>query len=182
MIVPILVSLAVLVVLFVIIVSLRPSDFRVSRSAAIAAPVDAVFAQVNNLRNCEAWSPWAQLDPNARTTYDGPATGVGAEFAWSGNAKIGEGRMTITGSQPGERIQIKLEFVKPFKANNTAEFIFKPDADQTVVTWSMSGKNNFMCKAMGLFMNCDKMVGGQFEKGLAQMKTLAENEKAGVHA
>jgi Polyketide cyclase / dehydrase and lipid transport len=182
MILPILISLAVLVVLFVIIVSLRPSEFRVTRSAAIGVPVDLVFEQVNNLHNWQAWSPWAKLDPNARITYDGPESGVGAAFAWVGNAKIGEGRMTITESRPGEMIRFKLQFLKPFKASNTAEFTFKPDAGQTVVTWSMSGRNNFMRKAVGLFMDCDKMCGCQFEKGLAQMKALVEGEKAGVHA
>ena len=175
MITPILIGLAAIIALFVIIVALRPSDFRVTRSAAIAAPSEAVFAQVNDLHKFQDWSPWAKLDPDARTAYEGPDAGIGAAFAWAGNCKIGEGRMTITDSRPNERVRFKLEFMKPFKGNSNAEFTFKPDGGQTVVTWTMSGNNsNFMCKLMGLFMNCDKMVGGQFEKGLAQMKSLVE--------
>ena len=95
-------------------------------------------------------------------------------MSWVGNNKIGEGKMTITESRMGERIRFNLEFLKPFKANNTAEFLFKPQGNQTAVTWSMSGKSNFMFKAVGLFMDCDKMVGSQFEQGLAQLKSVAE--------
>ncbi len=170
----ILVSIAVIVVLFVIIVAMQPADFRVTRSATIAAPPDAVFVQVNDLHNWEAWSPWAKLDPAAKSTYEGPAAGVGAAFAWSGNNKIGEGRMTVIESRPNVLVRFKLDFLKPFKASNTAEFTFKPEGNQTAVTWSMYGKNNFLSKAVGLFMNCDKMVGGQFEQGLAQMNSVTE--------
>jgi len=170
----ILIALAVIVVVFVVIVAVQPSDFRITRSATIAAPPEAVFAQVNDLHNWEAWSPWAKLDPAAKSTYEGPAAGVGAAFAWSGNNKIGEGRMTVIESRPDELVRFKLDFLKPFKASNTAEFTFKPEGNQTAVTWSMYGKNNFLSKAVGLFMNCDKMVGGQFEQGLAQMNSVTE--------
>ncbi len=184
MLMPILVGLAVIVVLFLIIVATRPSDFRVTRSDAIAAPAEQVFPQVNELRNWEAWKPWGKMDPNCKMTYEGPPAGVGASYAWAGNNKVGEGRKTITESQPNELVRFRLEFAKPMKATNTAEFTFKPDGDQTVVTWTMSGKNNFIGKAFGLVVNCDKMVGDQFEKGLAQMKSLAEAaaEKIPVHA
>ncbi len=167
-------ALVVIVVAFAVIVALQPADFRVTRSAAIAAPPEKVFSQVNNLHQWEAWSPWAKLDPAAKNTYEGPAAGVGAAFAWSGNRDVGEGRMTITESRPNEMIRMNLEFIKPFKATNTTEFTFRPEGNQTVVTWTMSGKNNFISKAIGLFMDCEKMVGGQFEKGLAQMKSIAE--------
>ncbi len=170
----ILIALAVIVVVFVAIVAVQPSDFRITRSATIAAPPEAVFAQVNDLHNWEAWSPWAKLDPAAKSTYEGPAAGVGAAFAWSGNNKIGEGRMTVIESRPNVLVRFKLDFLKPFKASNTAEFTFKPEGNQTAVTWSMYGKNNFLSKAVGLFMNCDKMVGGQFEQGLAQMNSVTE--------
>ena len=153
---------------------MRPSDFRVSRSTTVDASREAVFEQVNDLHNWESWSPWAKLDPNAKTTYEGPKAGVGAAFAWSGNSKIGEGRMTITESRPKELIRFKLNFVKPFIGTNTAEFTFRPEGRQTVVQWTMYGKWNIIAKAMGLFVNCDKMVGAQFEKGLAEMKLLAE--------
>jgi hypothetical protein len=174
MLIPILIGLAVVIALFIVIVATRPSDFRVARSMAIAAPAEVVFAQVNDFHNWEEWSPWAKLDPNARNTYGGAAAGVGAKFAWSGNAKVGEGNMTITQSRPNELVGISLEFIKPFKANNMAEFTFKEQDGETIVNWSMSGKNNFIGKALGLFINCDKMCGAMFEKGLAQMKSLSE--------
>ena len=174
MLIPILVSVVVLVALFLVIIATRPSDFRVSRSQAIAAPAETVFSQVNTLRQWEAWNPWGKIDPNAKMTYDGPPSGVGASYTWVGNSKVGEGRSTIVESKPAELVRFKLEFFKPMKAVNTAEFTFKPDGGQTVVTWAMFGKNNFMGKLFGLIVNCDKMVGSQFEKGLADMKTVAE--------
>jgi uncharacterized protein YndB with AHSA1/START domain len=167
-------GVAALVVVFIVIVAMRPSDFTITRSITIAAPPADVFVHVNDLHNWEAWSPWAKLDPNAKNTFGGPAAGTGSAMSWAGNNKIGEGKMTITESRLGERIRFNLEFLKPFKANNTAEFLFKSQGNQTTVIWSMSGKSNFMFKAVGLFMNCDKMVGGQFEQGLAQLKSVAE--------
>src|SRR5207244_1241369 len=140
-------------------------------------------AEVNDLRRWEAWSPWAKIDPAMKRTYDGPPAGAGAVSEWSGNNKVGAGRMTITDSRPHERIRIKLEFFRPFKAINTAEFTFTPQGGQTQVasqlatevTWSMSGEKNFASKAFGLFVNMDKMIGGEFDKGLAQLKTIAES-------
>ena len=170
----ILIALAVVVLLFIVAVASRPSTFLITRSANIAAPPEEVFMQVYDLHSFLEWSPWAKLDPGCTTTFEGPGAGVGASFTWSGNKKVGEGRMTLTDSRPPEFIRFKLEFLKPFKATHTTEFTFKPHAGQTVVTWAMSGKCNFMAKAFGLFMNCDKMVGRDFEKGLAQMKSLAE--------
>ena len=167
-------ALLVLVAGFAGIVALQPSDFRVVRSAAIAAPPEAVFSQVNDLHRWEAWSPWAKLDPKAKNSYEGPPAGVGAAFSWAGNMEVGEGRMTITESRPKDLIRMNLEFIKPIKAANLTEFTFRPEGNLTVVAWTMSGKNNFLSKAVGLFMDCDKMVGGQFEKGLAQIKSIAE--------
>src|SRR5947207_2720940 len=167
-------SIAALLVLLAIVVAIQPSEFRVSRSAKMSAPPSAAFAQVNDYHNWDAWSPWAKLDPNAKVTFEGPTSGTGATFTWSGNDKVGAGRQTITESVPDELIRIKLEFEKPFKATNTAEFNFKPEGDQTLVTWSMFGSNNFMGKAISLFMDCDKMVGSEFEKGLASMKAIVE--------
>jgi hypothetical protein len=166
-------GLAIIVLILVAFIASRPSDFRVTRSAAVGAPAEAVFAQVNDLRNWEAWSPWAKIDPNAKQTYDGPRSGAGATFAWSGNNKIGEGRMEITESRPNELVRFKLEFLRPFKATNAAEFTFKPHDGQTVVTWTMSGRRNFITKAIGLVLDCDKMCGCQFEKGLAQLDSVA---------
>src|SRR5260221_14652047 len=107
------------------------------------------------------------MDPNAATTFGGPASGVGATMDWAGNMKVGEGSMTIVESHPNDLVRFRLDFQKPFAGTNTAEFTFQPQGGQTQVTWSMTGHNNFMGKAMGLVMNCDKMVGGQFEQGFA---------------
>ena len=170
----ILVALMLIVVVFIFIVTFQPNDFRIVRSATMSALPVAIFTQVNDFRKWEAWSPWAKLDPQVKNTYAGPAAGVGAAFAWSGNNKVGEGRMTITESSPYELVRIKLEFLRPFKATNTAEFTFKSEGNRTTVTWSMFGKNNFMGKAMGLIMNFDKTAGRDFEKGLAKLKSVAE--------
>ena len=170
----ILVVLGVLIVGFVAVVAMQPAEFHVARTATIPAPPSAVFAQVNDLHNWEAWSPWAKLDPAMKQTYEGTPAGAGAICAWAGNSKVGEGRMTITDSSPSDLVRLKLEFLKPFAATCTSELTFKPEGDQTAVTWSMAGKNNFIAKAFGLFMNSDKMVGGDFERGLAQMKSVVE--------
>jgi len=174
MLIKILIALTVIVVVFVVIVAMQPSEFGVVRSATISAPAPALFAQVNDFHKWEAWNPWGKLDPTMKQAYEGAPAGTGAIYTWSGNNEVGEGRMTITESRPSDLIRIKLEFFKPFAATNTAEFTFKPEGNQTAVTWSMTGNNNFMAKAVHLFMNMDKMVGGQFEKGLAQMGSVVE--------
>ena len=178
MLLKILVGVAAAVVLVVgalaLIVAMRPSEFRIERSTTIAAPAPAVFTQVNDFHNWQAWSPWAKLDPDVKNSYDGAPAGKGAVFAWAGNTKVGEGRMTITESRPSELVRVKLEFLKPFTATNTAEFTFKPEGDRTAVTWSMFGHNNFISRAVFLFMDMDKALGGEFEKGVASMKSAAE--------
>ena len=170
----ILLAIAAIVIVFVAVVAMQPSEFRVVRTATISAPAQAVFAQVNDFHKWEAWSPWAKLDPAAKATFEGPSAGTGAIFRWAGNDKIGEGSMTITESRPSDLLRITLEFLKPFRATNTAEFTFTPVGNQTAVTWSMVGKSNFIAKTVHLFMDIDKMVGGDFEKGLAQMKSVVE--------
>jgi len=171
----ILIALAAIVVVFLVVVAMQPSEFRIERTANISAPAAAVFAQVNDFHKWEAWSPWEKLDPAMKKSFEGAPAGAGAIYAWVGNSEVGEGRMTITESRPNELIGIKLEFLKPFAATNTTEFTFKAEGDQTAVRWSMFGKNNFMSKAFGLFMNMDKMIGSDFEKGLAGLKTLVES-------
>jgi uncharacterized protein YndB with AHSA1/START domain len=170
----ILIGMAVIVVLFIVIVAMRPSDFRVMRSAVFNAPPEAVFPHLNNLRKWELWSPWAKLDPNAKSTFEGPDEGAGASMTWDGNRNVGAGRMTITESRTNEFVRFRLDFEKPMKGTSDAEFTFKPQGNQTAVTWTMYGKNNFMAKAVGLFINCDDMIGGQFEKGLASLKAIVE--------
>ena len=170
-------TIVAVVLVLLIVIALQPDQFSVSRSSMIDAPAERVFLQVNNLHNWQAWSPWAKLDPKAKTTYDGPPEGVGAGYAWNGS-KSGAGHMAITESRPHQFIRFRLDFEKPFKATNTVEFTFKPQGEGTVVTWTMSGTNNFFCKAIGLIISCDKMCGSQFEKGLADMKSIAEAEES----
>ena len=170
--------IALIILGLIVIVALRPADFRVVRSAVISAPAAAVFEQVNDFQKWQAWSPWENIDPDLQRTYDGGPAGTGAGYSWVGNKNVGEGRMTITESRPSDLIRIQLEFVRPFACTNDVEFTFRPQGNDTVVTWSMAGKNNFMAKAAGLVMNMDKMIGGMFEQGLAQLKTRAESETA----
>ena len=170
----ILLGFAAIIVVFLIVVALQPADFLITRSAVIAAPPAAVFGQINDYHQWNDWSPWAKLDPNAKNSFDGPASGVGSKFSWAGNNEVGEGSMRITESKPDERVVMDLVFLKPFAATNTTEFTLKPEGSGTAVTWSMSGKNGFMGKAVGLFMNCDKMVGTQFEKGFENLNAVVQ--------
>ncbi len=174
MLVPILAVLGGLVLLVLLAAAFRPSDFRYVRSAAIGASAEAVFGRVNDLRRFQDWSPWAKLDPSMKQTFTGPAAGVGASTAWEGNNKVGAGSMTITESDAAQSIRMRLEFLRPFKATNFAEFTFRPAAGGTVVEWVMSGRYNFGTKVFCLFINLDKVIGRDFEKGLAQLKALAE--------
>jgi uncharacterized protein YndB with AHSA1/START domain len=172
-----LIVLALIVIVLVVVVALQPPQYRVERTATIAAPAPVVFAQVNDFHNWEAWSPWAKIDPAMKQTYEGAAAGTGAIYRWAGNTEVGEGRMTISESRPSDLIRVSLEFLKPFASTATAEFTFKPQGDQTVVTWSMTGGRNFMAKAVHLVLNIDRLIGEQFEKGLAQMKAVAEAKR-----
>ncbi|MGB4101875.1 MAG: SRPBCC family protein [Alphaproteobacteria bacterium] len=155
--------------------AMQPAEFRVSRSALIAVPPEALFAQVNDFHKWQAWSPWAKIDPQAKNLYEGPESGTGAILRWeSQNFEVGTGAMTITESRPSDLIRIGLEFLQPFPSTSTAEFAFAPESGQTRVTWSMYGDKNFIAKAMGLIFDCDVMVGGKFEEGLANLKAVAE--------
>ena len=176
MLVKILIGTAVVLVALVAYVATQPGEFSVSRSATFAAPAPAVFAQVNELKKWEAWSPWAKKDPQAKQSYAGPAAGAGASMSWVGNKEVGEGRMTIVDSSPNALVRFKLEFIKPFAATNSAEFSFKEEGGRTALTWSMRGQNNFIGKAMCLVFDMDKMVGGDFEADLAGIKAIVEKK------
>ena len=167
--------IVVAVAVFCVVVAMQPADFKITRSATYNAPPEKVFEQVNDFHKWDAWSPWAKIDPAMKTTYSGPDSGSGAAYAWIGNKQVGEGKMTITESHPSSHIKIDLDFIAPFAAKNVTEFTFKPEGDKTTVTWSMTGNNNFITKAFGLVMNMDKLVGGDFEKGLAQLKPVVES-------
>jgi hypothetical protein len=174
MLIYILITVAAIVAAFFIVAARQPDMFRVERSMAISAPPAAVFAEVNDFRQWQLWSPFVEYDRDMTTTYTGAAKGEGAEYTWSGNSKAGQGRMTIIESRLDELVRIRLEFTKPFVATNTAEFIFDSDEGRTIVTWAMLGKNDFMFKAMHTVMNMDKMVGRDFERGLAKLKLVVE--------
>jgi len=161
----------------VYVIARQPDDFRITRSANMSASPSSVFEQVNDFHKWEAWSPWAKMDPACQNTFEGAASGKGAIFRWSGNRKVGQGNMTITESRSPDLILIRLEFLKPFKAVNTTEFTFKPAGEMTAVTWTMSGTNKFIGKTMSIIMNCEKMVGDQFEDGLRAMKAIVEKAK-----
>jgi len=174
MLVKILIAVVIVVLGLAAFVATRPAEFRVTRTASFAAPAPVVFAQVNELRKWEAWSPWAKKDPQMKQAYAGPAAGAGAVTSWVGNKDVGEGRMSIVESRPAELVRFKLEFFKPFAATNSAEFTFKEQGGRTAVSWSMSGRNNFVGKAMSVVFDFDKMIGADFEAGLASMKTIVE--------
>jgi polyketide cyclase/dehydrase/lipid transport protein len=168
-----------LIVLFLVFVNSRPSTFHVERSATIAAPADSLFPRIANFHAWNDWSPWAKLDPKMKQEFGGADAAVGSSYSWSSAVNnVGEGRMTLTDAQPSSRIAIKLDFLKPFKSTSTATFNLTPEGAGTKVTWSMDGPMNFMSKFMCLFMSMDKMVGGDFEKGLASLKQLNETAPA----
>lgn len=159
-------------VVLAIVVALQPSTYQVSRSAMINAPAERVFIKVQDFRSWSEWSPWYKLDPKAVHGYEGPSSGVGAVYTWAGNDKVGEGRMTLTQAHPFETIDIELSFKRPMEGTADVRFIFEPADDKTRVTWEMSGHNGFVGKLFGLFVNMDKMIGSDFEKGLASLDSI----------
>lgn len=152
----------------------RPDSFRLERSAVIKAPPEKVFALISDFHAWVSWSPWEKLDPDLMRTYGGAASGKGAVYAWEGNGKAGSGRMEIIDAPAPSRITIRLDFIKPFEAHNTAEFSLQAQGDATTLTWAMYGPQPFIAKLMSLFFSMDKMVGKDFEAGLANLKALAE--------
>jgi hypothetical protein len=174
----VLIAFAAIVAIFLVLAAMQPDTFRISRSATMAAPPEVVFAEVNDFHNWGGWNPWQKVDPAAKYTYSGADSGEGAKFAWDGNDDVGAGRMTITDSEPPRRVGIELEFLRPFAATNQAEFTFEPQAGGTVVTWSMTGVNTFLSKVFGLLLDMDTMVGGEFEKGLSDMKAIVERKSS----
>lgn len=165
---------ALIVVAILGLASTKPNEFRVVRSATIAAPPEKVFPLVNDFRRWMEWSPWEHKDPNLKRTYSGAAGGVGAAYEWEGNKNVGKGRMDILESQPSKRIHIKLHFLVPFESTNHAEFLFEPQGNATKVTWTMSGASKGFHKVVCLFMNMDKMIGRDFEQGLANLNVAAQ--------
>jgi carbon monoxide dehydrogenase subunit G len=182
MLVRILIGVAGVLVLFLAVAATRPSSYHVERKLEVAAPADLVFGVLNDLHQFAGvlvlfGSPWEKIDPNMQKTFEGPAAGVGQSYAWSGNMEAGKGRMTIEESVPGQKVVIKLEFVKPMASRATSALTLAGTATGSLVTWSMDGNHNFIGKAFGMFMDMDNTLGSDIEKGLAQLKTVAEGKK-----
>ena len=184
MLVKILIGVAVVLVIFVAVVATRPSAYHVERKLEVAAPADLVFGVLNDLHQFAGvlvlfGSPLEKLDPNMQKTFEGPAAGVGQSFAWNGK-EAGKGKLTIEESVPGQKVGIKLEFVKPMASTAAVALTLAAAQTGTLVTWSMNGNHNFVGKAFGVFMNMDKMLGSDIEKGLAQLKTIAEGRQVAI--
>jgi uncharacterized protein YndB with AHSA1/START domain len=154
----------------------QPDTFRIERSITINAPAERVFRLINDFRGWTAWSPWEKRDPAMKKTYGGAPSGPGAVYEWAGNSEVGSGRMEIIRSEPGSNVTVDLHFLKPFEARNTAELILAPEGEATSVTWAMYGPSPYLSKLMGVFMNMDGMIGGDFEAGLAALKAAAEQD------
>lgn len=162
------------IALILVIAATKPDSFQVVRRARVQASPDRVFPFINDFRHWPEWSPWEKLDPAMKKDLGGTDSGVGSSYAWEGNKKAGQGRMEITESQPPSRVVIDLDFIKPFKSQSVTEFELAPKDGATDVTWTMRGPASFMTKVMMVFMSMDKMVGRDFEEGLANLKRVAE--------
>lgn len=170
----ILAVLAVAVLAALAIAAMKPNAFRVDRSIDIEAPAAKIFPLLNDLRGQAAWSPWDQKDPTMKRTYSGAESGKGAVYVWDGNKDIGSGRQEIVETTPHSDIKIKMDFIRPFEAHNMVEFLLRPQGNATNVTWAISGPMPFMFRVMSLFCTMDKMIGKEFDTGLANLKTLVE--------
>jgi hypothetical protein len=164
----------VAICVILILAALKPSTFIVERSVSINATPEKIAPLINDFHSWDAWSPWARLDPTMKTTYSGAPSGVGAIYEWEGNSKVGKGRMEVTSIQPA-KTSIKLDFFKPFEGHNTADFVLEPEGSATRVIWVMYGPLNFFPgKLMSVFTTMDKMIGDDFQRGLANLKAAAE--------
>ena len=170
----ILIALACIIVVILVIAATKPDTFSVERKTVMKAAADRVFPHINDFHGWGAWSPWEKLDPALKRTFSGAASGKGTLYAWEGNSKVGSGSMEITEATPPAKIVIKLDFIKPFEGHNVTVFTLTPQGDATEVVWTMSGPVPYLGKIMHLFFNMDRMVGGQFDSGLANLKAIVE--------
>lgn len=168
------ISFLIALAMLVAVIEMQPSTYSVTRSAMISAPPAIVFENIDDFHKWQAWSPWANIDPGMKQAYSGPAAGVGAEYRWSGNERAGEGAMVITESRPNEHVGIELAFTRPYVSSSVISLGIQPQGSGSVVTWNMTGKNNFALKALAFFSSVDRMIGPDFERGLAQLKSVAE--------
>ena len=171
-----LILLLVVVLGVALLATRQPDSYTVERRISVSAPPEAVFAQINDFHKWETWSPWAKLDPAMKTTYSGPTAGPGAVYEWTGNSDVGSGRMQIMQALPPNEVAIALHFMSPIDSKSVTTFQMTPNGAGTDVIWTMRGDAEFMTKVMGVFSSMDKMVGPDFEKGLAQLKRTAESK------
>jgi uncharacterized protein YndB with AHSA1/START domain len=167
--------IALIIAVVLILAATKPDSFRVERSAVVNVPADKVFPLIADFHEWLKWSPWEGRDPALKRTYSGAARGKGAVYAWDGNKNVGSGRMEILDADAPSKIRIKLDFFKPFEGHNTAEFTMQPRGGATNIVWVMTGPAPFMSKLMQVFMNFDRMIGKDFEAGLANLKTVTES-------
>jgi Polyketide cyclase / dehydrase and lipid transport len=165
--------LVVLIAAVLIYAATKPDTFRIQRSASINAPAEKIFPFINDFRNWVDWSPWEKMDPELKRSFSGTASGQGSVYEWEGQ-KVGKGRMEIAKISPPTNILIDLDILKPLEAHNIAEFTLEPNGNSTTVTWAMYGPNPYIAKVMHIFFSMDRMVGSQFEAGLANLKTITE--------
>lgn len=170
----ILLVVVALIAVLVVLAFMQPAEYRIERSAVMAAPQQTVYDQIADFHKWGAWSPWKKLDPNAKNTIGGAASGKGATFAWDGNDDIGAGMMTITDAKAPETVVIDLAFLRPFESRADTGFTLRPEGAGTHVTWWMTGKNNFIGRVFCVFMDMDKMVGDSYAEGLASIKGIVE--------
>jgi len=173
-IISIVVALLLTFALLGVFIVMQPDSFTISRKTTIAAAPERIFAEVNDFHKWDAWSPWAKLDPNMKTEVTGSESGKGSVYSWKGNQEVGEGTMTILESTSPSLVKIDLHFIKPFDSSSITEIKITPAGANSDVEWTMTGKHNFMSKAFSLFVDMDKAIGADFEKGLAQLKSVSE--------
>ena len=169
----ILLVLGVAIALVLLLAAFRPDSFRIERSLAIQAPPEKIYPHLTDFRAWGAWSPWEKKDPALKRTFAGAERGVGSSYAWEGD-KVGQGRMEIAEATPASNVRIKLDFVSPLEAHNVVDFTLRPEGNKTVVRWSMQGPQPYLNKVIGIFMDIDRLVGRDFEAGLAALKAVAE--------
>jgi uncharacterized protein YndB with AHSA1/START domain len=167
--------LALAVVAVLVYAATKPDTFRVTRTASIKAPPEKIFALIDDFKQWPAWSPWEKKDPAMKRTFGAATSGKGAVYEWAGDKNVGSGRMTIADTAPPSKVAIKLDMLTPFEAHNDVVFSMTPQGDSTVVTWDMQGPVPYFAKVIHVFFNMDKMVGGDFEAGLANLKAAAES-------
>lgn len=171
----ILIIIAAIIAAILIYVARKPNDFQIQRSTAVKAPPGKIFPLINDLHLMQTWSAWEKVDPQMKRSYSGEASDIGAKYAWEGNREIGQGTMEIVESAANSKVGLNMHFIKPFEGHATVDFTLVPNGDETVVTQTMRGTSTFLPKLMcTLFFNQDKMIGGKFEEGLANLKAIAE--------